>query len=842
MYVQCFHCHLSHSKKTSIIHPIQEKAHFFCCLGCLGITQTLFENQLNDFYTFREYDSNSLKKPSFLSFQALSEDEKMSIQSYSVPEIMQTISHATKEKGIRRIELGIEGMTCSACGWLIEKSLMQLDSVVQIQVNVSLEKAILTWNVDSTLTHHLGDIFLALHRIGFKAYPYNEDARIASFKKTNQHYMQRILVSGLGMMQVMMYSLAAYMGVVQDISDEHLLLMYVLSGLVTTPIMLYSGQPFFISAWNSLKKREFGMNFPVSLAILMAYFFSFERLLMAFYKDNPIESIYFDSIVMFIFFLTIGRYLEHRARYHSIIKQTHFRSMLPLSVKRYSNNQTEIVLISHIKKDDHLIISAGGFIPVDGLLMDQKAMVNEAIMTGEFMPVTKYLNDPLISGSSNQSEAFMMRVTQPFLKSHIHSLMQLQEKSFHLKPPSVFLADKVAHFYTLGLLIILSISSFFWWFFDPTQLINTGLAILVVSCPCALSLATPAAHASAMTQLSDLGLMIQNPNTLNELASIEHIVFDKTGTLTQGTISIKKIDVFNDDKKEDLLMIAHRLETLSNHPIALAFNIKEPMKYVSIFKDQPLKEPKEIIGKGVMASINGDQYRLGSAHWIDEKKENVTHKNDYSITDDTSTIIIYLSKNKKCIASFHLKDSLNAFAKPCIQALKTISSLKSIHLLTGDHLHSAKQIGKLLHIPHITANASPEKKSDFIQKIQQNNQKAMMIGDGFNDVAAQASASVSIALANSPYFSKNKSDAVLVSNDLTVIPQTIQLAKRVKHIIRYNFIWAISYNVIAIPFAALGWISPWLAAIGMSMSSLIVVLNALRLRKSNSLNHVQKRH
>ena len=794
----CFHCDLTIPSGFDFSYDVLGKKRNFCCAGCLAIAETLVENNLTDFYRFRNTSSN---KPEKLIPQELQE-----LQALDQPSILKEIS--AQDKQTRTIELGIEGITCAACGWLIEKKLSMLSSVIEISVNVSTHRARLVWSKNGSLS----EILTTLNELGYRGYPFSEDAREKSFDKTSRAYIKRLLVAGLGMMQVMTYALAIYIGEFQDISARHQTFLYWISALVATPVVLYSAKPFFQSAWRNLKVKQLGMNLPVSIAILSAFSASIYSLLF------NADAFYFDSVVMFTFFLLIGRYLEHRARYRSLLKQQNFNRLIPLSVSKRNQDQSlTIIPIAEIKPDDILIINAGGIIPVDGILLENSAEINESVISGEFMPVQKTNGDHLISGSSNQSASLIMQVTHDFQTSHIQSLINLQQNAEQMKPDSVSLADKISHWYVLLLLILVIATGTYWWHVQPEQAFSIVLSVLVVSCPCALSLATPAVIAAATSQLSDLGLMIRSKMALSRLAHIDQIYFDKTGTLTTGHLQITKTLTHTDMDENICLHIAALLETISNHPIAGAFKENIP-------SEDMIEDLRETIGEGVSGIINGKHYKLGNQKFISVDKFKFSQ-----IAVEKFETPLYLTCDKKHIATFVLEDSLKPTAISMIGALKRITS--SITLLSGDSDSAVANTAEQLNIENYISAANPEEKLNQISCDQKQGKKVLMVGDGFNDVGALAAANVSITMGTGTNLSKTSSDAVLVSNDLNVIAKTLQIAKKVQRVTKQNLTWAIVYNLTAIPFAMMGLVPAWLAAIGMSLSSLIVVLNALRLRK-----------
>jgi len=800
----CFHCGLEIPKDTNYTCQILQQPCSFCCAGCLAIAETLIANNLTDFYRFRE---NPSSKPEDLIPQ-----EVLEIEALDTPSILDEIS--SQSDNLRSIELGIEGITCAACGWLIEKQLSLMPQVIKISVNVSTQRAQLVWLAD----YPLSDLLKSFNKLGYRAYPFSEDAREDSYNKINQNYIKRLLVAALGMMQVMTYALAIYIGEFKDLAPEHQTFFHWISGLVATPVVFYSAKPFFQSAYRNLKVKQLGMNLPVSIAILVAYFSSVYSLI---FGGNVY---YFDSVVMFTFFLLIGRFLEHRARFQALLKQQNFQQLLPLSVsKRNADNSLTTIGVSKVKPGDILVINSGSIIPVDGKLLENPAELNEAILTGEFMPVAKQVGDRLTSGSTNNSSSLVMQVSNDIKNSHIQKLISLQQDAEQMKPDSVSLADRIAHWYVFGLLILVLLAVSYWWQIDPEMAFPIALSVLVVSCPCALSLATPAAIAAATSQLSDLGLMIRNKTALSRFATIDHIYFDKTGTLTTGSMQLTEINSHSDLNSDLCFDIASQLENISNHPVAKAFASDSTKK-------MKVEQLRETVGKGVSGIICDQFYKLGNKEFVFDDQQSKIENCDIDVkANDCFETKLFLVSDKQHIATFILQDKLKNTANHCVNELN--QDHYPVTLLSGDSEMSVANTAKQLNISHHIASTTPEGKLAIINQSQKNGEHSLMVGDGFNDVGALAAANVSITMANATNLSKTASDAVLVSSDLSVIPKALSIAKKVNRIIKQNLFWAVFYNVTAIPFAMMGLVPAWLAAIGMSLSSLVVVLNALRLRK-----------
>ncbi|MET1253850.1 heavy metal translocating P-type ATPase [Aliikangiella maris] len=799
----CFHCDLKVPKNSEFKSTILGEQRSFCCPGCLAIAETIIENGLEKFYQFRT--ERNVRPEEILP------EEILELESLDNPEILQEVVSNT-ENNYQEIELGIDGITCAACSWLIKNQINKRNDVVDIQVNTTTSRARLRFNKDTPISPILKNI----RDLGYRAFPFTEDQQEKQIQQEDRAYVRRLIVAGIGMMQVMMYATGIYVGDFQDMSPEHAYFLHAVSGLMATPVVFYSAFPFFKSAWNSLKHFHFGMNLPVSIAIIASYSASVYSLIA------HANVFYFDSAVMFIFFLLIGRFLEHKMRLKAILKQQNFKRLIPLSVIRQTKKgETEIIATNKVQAGDKLIINSGAIIPIDGINLEQEVEINESVITGEFLPIIKGYHEPLYSGSTNNGGSFVMQATTELQNCRVQKLVQLQHNSEHLTSREVTLADKVANWYIIGLLILCTLSGIAWWIIAPQKVFPIVLSLLVVSCPCALSLATPAAVAAAIARLTDRGLMIKDKYTLANLAKISHIFFDKTGTLTLGRMSLVNTINYNQDNDIDCLQIAATLESISNHPIAHAFknNSLSPL---------PTTALKEIISGGIEGQIHGQLFRIGKREFVCQN----THLQLNSIPEkylkNQTCIPVYLCTPQQHLATFLVSDQSNLSAKNIVKQLKKLKVNASI--MSGDSTLACKQIANQLGFSHFIANTSPEKKLQHIQAAQQKHEQIMMIGDGVNDIGALSQAEVGVTLGAASHLSKTASNAVLASQDLSVISESIKVARRLNQVIRQNISWAILYNFIAIPFAIAGLVPAWLAAIGMAASSLIVVLNALRLR------------
>ena len=796
----CYHCGLSNPQESNFCYEVFDESRRFCCPGCLAVAKLICESGQSDFYRFRS-DTNA-------KVDQILPEELLEFEAYDNEKIASSLVDVDGD--LQQISLGIEGITCAACGWLLKKQVSQLENVKKIEVNTSTKRAQVWLKKGSGLS----EIFKKIRELGYKAFPYSEDEEEAVAEKEDRAFVRRLIVAGLAMMQVMMFATGLYIGDFQDIATSHAFFLHSVSGLLATPVVFYSALPFIKSAISGLKFGHLGMNVPVSIAILSAYFASLYSLL----TNGSV--FYFDSVVMFTFFLLLGRYLEHHVRFKALLKQQTFRKLLPLSITRKNKNQElEVIPVSDIKQGDILVIAAGTVVPVDGKLISERASLDEAVLSGESLPVNKLKNDSVYSGSTNANASFEMKATSQLKNSRLQRLISLQNEAENLKSHRVTLADKIANWYVIILLGLSVIVGYVWYQIDPQQVFPILLSLLVVSCPCALSLATPAAFASAIARLTDKGIMIKSSNTLSNLSEVDRVVFDKTGTLTDGKFQISKTILLSDVGETQCFKLAKSLESISNHPLSNAFKNMD----AELIELQSLNEQ---ISEGIEGVIGEDIYRIGKYLYVTGGEKSSTK---ISSNDEQLTTSVFLSKNNALIAEFVLTDQLNS------SAVKTIESLRQsdieTEMLSGDNQLACSSIAAQLSLDKFIFSATPEQKLAEIEKLNANGHKTLMVGDGINDIGAFSAASVSITMGNASHLSKTNSDAVLVSRNLSVIPFAINLSKRLDITIKQNLIWAASYNLLAIPFAILGLVPAWAAAIGMTSSSIIVVLNALRLRK-----------
>jgi len=805
MTTSCFHCDEPIPDGIDETLQWKGKTREFCCVGCRSVASAIIENNLDDYYNFR---TDSGAKPKELIPQQLIELSLMD-DSFIQQDFVSSSQHQ------KTAELGIEGITCAACSWLIETRLAKEPGIDSIQVNPVTHRLKVKWQ-DSQLS--LSKILKLLISLGYRAYPFQQNQFEKNVRQESRQYLMRLGVAGLGMMQIMMFALGLYIGDGNDLTAQQESFLHWVSGIVALPIVLYSGFPFFRNAWYGLKARHLVMDVPVVIAISCAFVASIIATI------REIGTVYFDSVSMFIFFLLLGRFLEHRVRVRSLIATQTQRQMLPLAVIRHDEHEDKTIPLYQVKTGDTLIIKAGDTIPVDGTVTQGKTSINESMLTGESQAVSKQVGDRVLAGSTNIQQAVQIEVTAIGESTYLSALQRMTLEAAQARPAIAHLTDRVAHYFVFAILLIVSIVYLIWFNIDPEKAFWIALSVLVVSCPCALSLATPTALTAASHHLSQTGFLILKPDALPALEGITLAAFDKTGTLTEGQLSLRDVQVFDQSYPTELIKnIAGSLERFQTHPIAQALTQNE-------YQVLPLDPIEHVIGQGVIGHFNGHEFRVGTAEFCQNGESTLTESNTGKPTliPGECDMDVYLSCDHKIIACFWLSDSLKPGAKRLFDELHR-RHIKTM-ILSGDKQPRVDNIARTLNADSAFGHQLPEQKAALIAQLQQQGERVLMLGDGINDTVVLAQADIGIAVDTAADITQLNADAVLTANQLLHLTEVLSLAKKTQRIIRQNLTWALAYNLIAIPFAAMGWIPPWLAAIGMTTSSIVVVLNALRLR------------
>lgn len=795
---KCFHCGLNIITTKDYKITINEHAHFMCCAGCLAVTKFIIDNGFKDYYENRNNYGNKIDND-FLKKHFNVYDNSKITEKFIIK----------KKENLNSIILFIEGITCSACTWLIERYITKLNGIENISINLITSKAHITWD---TRKINLNDLLNSFIKIGYKAYPYNLKEQEKKNKNEFKKEIKNIIVSGLGMMQIMMLSASLYIGELKDMHYPYWLFIRWICFIIAFPVMIYSARNIFHSSYRSIKNKTLGMDFTVSLSLLIAFIASINNLV-----TNQGE-IYFDSICMFIFFLLIGRFLEMKARHHSSDIIYSLQNITQNTTIKIEQHSQKTILIEEIKIGDILLIKPGFIIPVDGKIIEGESYINESMLTGESKPVYKKVKSNVIGGTTNIDNLIKIEAKQTHLHSTVNIIIKMLEQINFIRPKISIITDKIANYFILFILIITLSVTIIWIYLGEKNIFNIILSMLIITCPCALSLATPIAMTSSINSLIKIGFLITKDHTLHTLDKITDIIFDKTGTLTNNAFNLKKIKIKKNISIKKLIQLAYNLEKKSNHPISKAFTNLEPILKLNIDSEYKTKNYTSL---GIEGKINKKMYRLG-------KYDFIKNWNNHKIKNDKEYPII-LADEKEILAYFKLENQIRANAK---ELIKLISKMNiEIHILSGDSSNDVTIIANELDIKNKLSNISVKGKVDYIKNLTANGKITLMVGDGINDAPALNTAHVSIAMGSGADLTKVNADAILLNNNLINIHKALNQSKKTKNIIHQNLLWAIIYNFTGLAIASLNVITPYYAALGMSSSSLIVIINSLRLKK-----------
>ena len=796
----CFHCGLPVPEDADYRVEIDGQAHELCCHGCQAVAQAIVDGGLTSFYRHRETPS---RKPEDLIPEALQRFEL-----YDQPALQQSFVQAA-DADHKTASLILEGITCAACIWLNERHVNALPGVIDFSVNYSTHRARVTWD-DNQL--HLSDILKAITAIGYVAHPFDPGRQEAVHKQEKSKALRRLAVAGLGAMQVMMLAVAMYAGDYYGMDAQLRSFMRWISLLLTLPVVLYSASSFFVTAWRDLRRRQLSMEVPVSLAIGGAFAASIWSTLTAG------SEVYFDSVCMFAFFLLASRYLEMGARHRAGEAAEELVKLLPATATRLTEVGETVVAVSELLPGDRVLVRPGETIPADGMVLDGRSSVDESLLTGESMPRPREAGDELIGGSVNVESPLTLRVDKVGEETMVSAIVRLLDRAQAEKPSVARLADRIAGWFVAALLLIATGVAAWWMQTSPEHAFAVTLSVLVVTCPCALSLATPTAVTAASGALTKMGLLTTRGHALETLAQVSHVLFDKTGTLTRGLLQLANVTVLAPQRIDEARSraLAAVLESGSEHPVAKALTAHAERGFaVEGLTSQP--------GQGMQGEIEGRRYRIGNPAYVAELSGVVPPE---TASDDAT--LVMLGDADGLLASFALRDELRSDAAVAVGRLRELGL--QVEILSGDALGPVQRVANDLGVEHARWGMRPDDKLARVRELQAAGHRVAMIGDGVNDAPVLAGADVSIAMGQGAQLAHATADMVVLSERLGVLPDGVAKARATRSVIKQNLTWAILYNVAAVPMAAAGLVAPWMAAIGMSGSSLVVVFNALRLK------------
>jgi len=797
---ECFHCGLPVPSGADYRVEIDGRLQPMCCRGCQAVASAIVDGGLTDFYRYRTEKS--------LQAQELVPGQLNELELYDRDDLQKSFVQQVGEE--REASLILEGIVCAACVWLNERHVKALPGVLDFSINYSNHRARLRWDNQRI---RLSEILEAISAIGYHAHPFDAGRQEQLYRQERKNALRRLAVAGLGMMQVMMLAVALYAGEDEGMREGLRNFLRWVSLLLTVPVILYSAESFFTSAWRQLRRRQLGMDVPVSLAIGAAFLAS------AWATVSGGGEIYFDSVTMFTFFLLAGRFLEMGARHRAGQASEELVKILPATAARLTDAGEERVPVADLAKGDRVLVRPGESVPADGRIIDGRSSVDESLLTGESLPQLRNAGDLLVGGSVNNESPLVMRIERVGEETVLSAIVRLLDRAQTEKPSLARSADRVAGWFVGGLLVVACLVAWWWWLHDPAHAFAVTLSVLVVTCPCALSLATPAAVTAATGALTRLGVLTTRGHALETLARASHVIFDKTGTLTEGRLQLQTVGLLGSRGRQDCLRLAAALEQSSEHPIARALCAEAGSVHSA---EKVSAQP----GLGVEGWIDGQCYRIGIAEFV-LGLQNAAAVEAGTVSCGAGGVV--LGNDRALLAHFEFTDRLRDKAAETVRRLKALGI--EVELLSGDEAGIVQKVADELRIDRFEAGCRPEDKLARIQTLQAQGAVVAMVGDGVNDAPVLAAAQVSLAMGGGTQLAHASADMLLLSEQLPQLVTAVVTSRRTLMIIRQNLVWALVYNLLALPLAAAGWIAPWMAAIGMSGSSLVVVANALRLRR-----------
>lgn len=790
--VACTHCHLEFSKDVMIV----DGEHYFCCNGCQGVYHLLSDEGLSSFYekagdvklappTQQYEDSSNFNSPAFY-------DKFVKVNS----------------EGFNEVSLIIEGIHCSACVWLNEKALHKMDGVIEANINFTNNKAHIVW-ADDVLK--LSQIIDMIRAIGYNAYPYDASLQEANANRERKDYYLRMAVAIFASMNVMWIAVAQYAGYFSGITQDMKTILNIAEGTLATPVLLYSGWIFFRGAYYGLKNRVVNMDLLVATGALLTYIYSI------YITVTGRGEAYFDSVSMIITFVLIGKFLEVLSKKNAADTLDIIGKHLPTEANVLRDGKITSLKLEDIIVGDIVVISSGEKVLLDGEIIQGEGSFDESSLTGESVPIYKKLHDHVISGTTSIDADIRFKTTKDFEHSTLSNLVSLLENAINKKPKIEQLANKLSEYFST-VILLLAVTTFFGWWFWPhsfEESFMVGISVIVIACPCALGLATPVATLVGLSLGAKKGILFKEAAQLETMAKADILVVDKTGTLTQGKPEVISEEIFYEFDHS----ILYSMTKSSKHPVSNGLTRYLLEKHASM-NEIVFDEFIQVPARGIKAKFNENSYLGGNLQLMLD--------NNIVIDYISSNTVFYFAINNQLVAVYELSDIIKDNAKEMVSVLSK-SGIKTI-MLTGDHEKSASSVATEVGIKEFHFDLSPEDKLSYIDTLHSEGKTVVMVGDGVNDILALAKADIGIVMGSGSDIAVDVSDVVLLNDSLASLLDAFKISRTTFKLIKQNFALSLTYNAVTIPLAMAGFIIPLIAAISMSVSSLLVVGNSMRIR------------
>ncbi|VAX07647.1 Type cbb3 cytochrome oxidase biogenesis protein CcoI; Copper-translocating P-type ATPase [hydrothermal vent metagenome] len=814
----CFHCRLPLPATNEVAQAtLKGKECSFCCTGCKAVSEAIYNAGLEGFYQRTTEDAPLAPPP----------DLPKDILLYDIDAIQEEFVHELSEQ--REINLLVEGIHCAACVWLIENSLQAMPGINEVAVNLTGRRLRVKWDNGRL---QLSAIMQRLGQLGYAATPFDPQAAEGILQRQNRKLLYRMAFAGFAMMNLLWVSVALYSGADKG---EFRGMFHWIGFAIATPTLLYSGFPFLKGAWDGLRSMHLSMDLPIAIGASVTYLYSLYVTL----SGTVVGEVYYDTVVNFLFVILVGRYLEASSKRHAVASTQRLLDLQPRVATVIREGREEIVQIRLVKPGETVVVKPGAKIPVDGLILEGTSTVDEAMLTGESEPVPKQEGSLISAGTINGPGVLTARVEGLLKDSALGRIIRLVEAAQASKAPIQCMADRIVPWFVVITLGLATVTFLWWWEIGFEQALMAATAVLIITCPCALGLATPMSIAVASGLGASNGILVKNGAVLESLSSINHFVFDKTGTLTEGRMTVAAIHMDSvtwdgslheiPEAVLDLLTVLSALERYSEHPIAAAIiecansaGVDINAKEVTGVENRP--------GYGIKGEIDDCTVLVGTGPWLEQHgviRETVFDQAEEGM-DQLGIGSLRCAIDGCEIAVIAIEDRIRPGAPELVEALKQESM--QLTMLSGDRWSTAEAIAKRLGGIDVIAEVLPEDKDRVIADLQQGGHRVAMVGDGVNDAPALVRSDVGIALGSGTDVSIASADIVLMSSELEKVRLASALSRRTLRTIRQNIAISITYNIIMVPLAMAAVVTPLVAAISMPISSLLVIGNAARIR------------
>jgi len=790
--IACTHCHLEFSKDVMIV----EGEHYFCCNGCQGVYHLLSDEGLDSFY---EKAGNVKLTPPTQQYEDSSNFNAAAFYDKFVK---------TNSDGFSEVSLIIEGIHCSACVWLNEKALHKMEGVIEANINFTNNKATIVW-ADNIVK--LSGIIDMIRAIGYNAYPYDASLQEAHANRERKDYYLRMAVAIFASMNIMWIAVAQYAGYFTGITQEIKTILNIAEGFLATPVLFYSGWIFFRGAYYGMRNKVVNMDLLVATGASLTYLYSIYITVV----ENG--EAYFDSVSMIITFVLIGKFLEILSKKNAADTLDIIGKHLPSEVNIVKDSKVISCKLDDVAIGDIIVVSSGEKVLLDGEIIKGSGSVDESNLTGESDPIYKAIGDNVVSGTTSIDADIHFKATKDFAHSTLSNLVSLLESAINKKPKIEQMANKLSEHFSTTILALSFVTFLVWWLWphDFETSFMVGISVIVIACPCALALATPVATLVGLSLGAKRGILFKEAAQLETMAKVDTLVLDKTGTITVGKPEVVQEHIFKEFDRE----LLYSLVKSSKHPVSHGIYeyLNENCDDLHVVAFDVFTQ---IPASGIKATSNSIELLGGNYKLM--------HDNGIAVEHSSSNTLFHFAVNKKLVAIYELSDKIKDGAKELVESLKR-RNIETV-MLTGDNENAALKVANEIGLEKVYFEQTPQNKSDYISQLHDENRTVVMVGDGVNDVLALAKADIGIVMGSGSDIAVDVSDVVLLKDSLISLEDTFKISRTTYGLIKQNLGISLVYNAITIPLAMAGYVIPLVAAISMSVSSLLVVGNSMRIR------------